>query len=1655
MANPNTFEGIKDLRAELTVISADSLVSLDRLVGLLEAQIEALRGLLDKKTRNEQSRKSLTSGTLKLGDQEFGINEEFQQNALQLADEVDLDEVTAGALFYEAQYDAGCPGQSTLESAIIRFHQQRINTLDCLRIIAELSLDVDQDDFVRQLFQRTLDILVQPPEGPRDASGNASKFVRKCLSSMGDVRQWLQKLSDKLNGASVLGLGQQPEFLTTIEFQRGSLVRQHELLGMIVHYFVKSSRSSISDFEHILNDVEKFNRYDNLLLHYFPAIAANISRFGAPEGGGTIEEARRLNEKFFPSPETKSWALPYVHAAFRAWWLAEYSGWYSENYGGPAIAGAKLDEEAKLRSKQFSDALKDGAFDFILSMSADVKIGDWSDPARHGLRQWLQRKAPALLPDSVPFSNFFQGVLMEQLESFIEGFITNLPDVLRKLRIDEDEQRQLSQLHEHDLDLERFLVIISYSFENRPKAAMEGFWDVPDGALIGFMHWASRRASTPLVSAFCEMLQALSDDEDCATQAHQFLLDDGPLSSGKMRRTHSLTWRTIITELSYFCERIRNQPALPQSQSYRNEKANADAAETEPESVMMLECYLRLITKLCTESGEARDFLLQHQTFHLVEMLLQLASSSILPRLRACAFTTLRSLASHKNRQVGEFLWTSLDLWICGGYSPSSNAPKSAQPQVSSAAIQRIFQEIGTGFEQPNAFVELLHALVLPYDDDAGLRDGLSFPENLGSSFRMPGIDPYIDFAVGQIFGGRLADSVDSGQLRFLQLTCLDFIRTSLQTFNEDLVILANRSNVSVDTAITASDLDTYVRLHPFSRVMEWIYSETVMSALLGSLHQDAAEVGAATPDSPLLECLLRGIEVATLILELQPTYLDIIRPAIKLRAGRRQNIPSAAYASFEDGVLSHLSVVSDLGLYCGLGHSHLTMASLKLLQRLAASPKFASPSAVTSSKRTDRNKAIAALEANNDAEYISSCLSSALVEKVDFARAPQVESYQIKVNILDFLTSCIQSSPGRPTIAHLLLGFGCGSDKLYVIPDSPFSNNSSLFHVILSELALGLDIYDEENATMLSSRITLSYKAIEVLKLLWSSPLSANLTMTEMRAQQALSNMFISEPVIHQDLTWDGMPTTDPSFLSSPPAACLSDFLSRRASMLQYISAELLQIVQGHSQSLKTQVVETLLGSTSTDGGKIQNSTIFDIFDFMEFDVNQMIQPPEDSFVADVDFGDCLEELNGSSEQIFNIHKVEELLLLRRAELQKTGALTTPHDEDQFGLQAQNVMAFLLVDNQIKQLKAGKVELLRSWVQVMLVLIKVGDFTGPTKTSFVLQSLQTIMPRLENSLEDATEALELARLARGLLFSFDFNVGSADGEIGDLTSERLFHLFQVSLRAIHSPASVSSLKDTFYEICYRYLAGMSETAKVNQRHSIQTIRAAGERLIDLICDDAYAGEPMCRISALLFLGTLVRLGNDEKSKYIIDSLNRLNFINILVDSIQNMTDDLRETSHEDTPIQLAYCNARLSLLLQICQTRQGATVVLNAGLFRAIRASGLFAIDPDLGVVIDDANAVSKHYDLLVAIMRVICTAVLSRGSQNEQTLDQGRRFLSDNRLSILTVFKRSAGLGSGGAEESVDELADSFMLLISATGFLEFEEQTSVKPVSARTFT
>lgn len=82
---------------------------------------------------------------------------------------------------------------------------------------------------------------------------------------MADIRAWLSAIGDRLSGASVLGGAQALDVVESLDFQRTSLIQQHESLGLIVYHLIKGRHSNVSDFEHLVSTVKSIDKYDNLL----------------------------------------------------------------------------------------------------------------------------------------------------------------------------------------------------------------------------------------------------------------------------------------------------------------------------------------------------------------------------------------------------------------------------------------------------------------------------------------------------------------------------------------------------------------------------------------------------------------------------------------------------------------------------------------------------------------------------------------------------------------------------------------------------------------------------------------------------------------------------------------------------------------------------------------------------------------------------------------------------------------------------------------------------------------------------------------------------------------------------------------------------------------------------------------------------------------------------------------------------------------------------------------------------------------------------------------------------------------------------------------------------------------------------------------------
>ncbi|KAI2733370.1 hypothetical protein CBS147332_385 [Penicillium roqueforti] len=1621
----DTRNGLRGLYQDLSALSNSQLPNVDRLCFELETHIQDFRKLLDKPAKNNASRQAVLSGKITVADVEYSVNQDFQQGALQLADALNIDELEAAVMFLTAQENSQVLDRPPLIAAIISFHERRLFTLECLRLIFRESREIEHEA-THPIMHETLAHVLEIKNSPLR---NASLFARKALSSMADIQKWLSLLGDQVQKASVVGQENDRDIMEAIEFQRTSLQQQHESLGAILFYMFKGTYTSCEDFR---------------ILH------------GSPEGSGSEKEARDLHKLITTSKDGQGWKLSNFHAALVALWLSVYSGWYFDGLPSPSVDAEKESEE---RTKLFMSSLDDGALDFMLAICSSVNTEEWADPARSELVTLLLRESVVSLPDPEPCSSFMKELLMENLEVFVESCVANMPDAVRRLKSEEDSQRLdqitalrdglTSNLHrglvEVRTHLESLLMIISFAFEHRQEAAQE-FWADPDGNLYGFLQWASKRQTVPRVSAFCEMLCSISEGEENAAAAHRFLSEEDKFMSSKFKRSTTMNWSQMFAELKLYASRVTEKPSTTTSPQgapgiFRPRKPEP-VEMNEPESPVMLTCYLRLIGHLCKQSRLIREWMLQNESFNIVSTLLDLCSGPIPSHLRATTFLTLSALMTDKCSPVGKETWARIDGWLSGGTGASGIGKV---PLVSNPAVwhqQQALQKIGESFDQTNAFVVLINALTAPSSDSIDDPMSLPFPETLGGTYRMSGIEPYIDFILGHAFSRKIQE-LNEYQSRLLNFNCLDFVVASLKSFNEDLVLLLSQPSMS-DSPTQTSSLLTYVRLHPFARVVDWLFNEDVLKSLFATSKQDVSDVATASPDSVLVLTLHRSLEVMNLLVDLQSTYFNIVKPLVHSQpVPSRTIVANSSLASFEDTVLNNLTLIPSLCLYCGTAHEQLTVISMALLEKLTSSRKLNKMTSPELVKWQSSNKIVEVLASEVDVDSISLPLVLQMepdIRELDFG--PNAAGYVIRESLLALLNTCLGTITDRPTVAHLLLGFDCVGNILDVSSEGLFANQSSLLHAIVNFLKAYPEILD---GGIISWVVHLKRMAFEVLKHLWSSKLASYYTLGEMRAQAFLREMFAYQPIIGPSTAWNGFPIDSDEFWLTDAATALAEFLLYRSHLFTYAATEVRSTAKARSPALHAQILSVLLGNTLADNGEpLSSPSVFDLFDFADLDVGREFNMPQLYLLGDV----ALQLESKREEGVYSMEGVEEMIQMRKAELTANGPLR-PHDEEQLLAEANDLKLFILATKQNSLIQINRYHALRSWVELVATMITCSSIDEGSRPAFILHSIQLILPKLTTAIEaDLPEALELARLAELLIGRLASEPSATDASrSGDVIDEKLHQLFQLCIRGTNLATGNVLLRETLYSICSHYITRITSSDKGHEnlrRLSQHVIKAAGSSLIETMCDDAYTGQESCRASALVLLNSLAVL--DRQTDCVLaEFISRSNYLSLFLDALRSLPLELHNAQGSDTPALLAYYESLLSLLQRLSQTKGGANCVLNSGLFQAVHESRLFAADPDIGIDIENPDALQRYYDLLLSVLQVIVYAVFSRGIHNEQIKEQTRIFLAENRPCMVGIFKRSAKIGntSTAHHETLCELVKTFMALVTATDFIEFEDQ------------
>lgn len=1507
---------------------------------------------------------SLFTEPIELDDTIYSLNDEFKQESIQLSDDLAIDELEAAKLYKKGMEASARLDRSPFKSAILIYHTRQQQLLNLILTVFTYATDETLPQDCREVFEDVANRLTQMKTKVAipGMKGANETYFRKCLSSMDYLRKFYYSLQQKELNKLTLGGDKNDdweEFVEDLHLQRRSIMYRHETLSLILCQLIEQRKVVIADFKTLYQSYPKFEKYDILVVHNIAPTYAFINLICTQENPIVgFSEVINLHKELKTLHAQSKWPIKELQAAVWVWWLSELNGLIDVNQEDRALQGMSRKEDIDDPVKV---ALNDGAFRFILSLAAGICRESDLNEAQDELLKYLQG-AQKFNSEYELLSDGAFAKLVFQLELFIEFFVTNMANILRELKIKEEEAI-LMQQPEIDLNLERFLFIICYLFHGREDSAM-AFWSDPDNNLHGFLVWASQRQTSLMETVYCYMLASLAYGVECSLACHNFLLGDAVPGTAKYKKTSFLSWDLIFKNLRDFHKSISPMKVQPSIQ-YGNQRGIQAPVEQAPpslEATLAMDSSLRLITRLSKLSPIAQQWITENfpgMPFFdfLYALLLNIKTP---PKLFPSLFYCISSFVDDKEISSNDEIWRLIDEWALAPLPPNNNWSMStmgALPSVVPTSNNSSFMDaVSKSAYSADAFVKLLNTL-LRSSTGTVLRDQLGFPETLGASrttIGLSGIDPYVDFILKDLFGQTTTElisiqnpnrqtliggfsmlaaqnkqqTVDSNgeaaarikrfeakdvQMTHVLLTCLEFVHICLSSFNEELLIYAGDSNISVDAAVKSTNLKQYLELHPFARVVEHLLSERLMKCILALVSFGAKVLNELPPNSPFVLVIVQLIEVLDMAMTLQPVYVEVRRIIEQDDTSGRLKHRIMGCGRFEDAVLYHLDFVVQLGLLVGMGIPRLTSSALSLLEKLAVSPRLVDQSEWNLGRHLRANRVLNAVQSSDQSRQV-------IYAFIDLMQGPS-EDLDMKIQVLRFLERCLDAAANEASLAHVLLGFEVTNEGIDLSTnEGGIGSGVSLFHSILDitnttgpETGNPAQLLDGKN-------LELRDACFRVLKYLWKGPKTWEDTRHVLRANKFLFHQWLQEVQISLDTQWSiaELPTmpsfASPEFFATPAAQYFYYFLRRRSNFFDYVAVEIRQLAFQGAATMVSKYLSTLLGTTTIDNERIQNVHVLDLLDFLELGFPQDAAIPSLEPFQTVNFNLCRVDANGT----LDLEKVKTLLLLKKAELVNDKNVVAPELLQELDDRIEDICRFVFERNQHILYRVGRLECLHAWCLLIQVMLDNCDFEKTTKLGFILLTLQSIMPKLESfSMGDMDAAEELSTLTHSLIshISFD-NSMFARGNASDVAHDRLYQLFRVALRCVQSPLASIRLREDFYNVAYRYLKGIEDAISFGtasqRRHSIETVKASGDRLLEVICNDAYAGEGACKVVALLLLESLVSLSQMEGSTYVVDSLMRQNFLVVLMGSVSHIGGELHEATTTGKMRNSFHCRANV-----------------------------------------------------------------------------------------------------------------------------------------------
>jgi nuclear pore complex protein Nup205 len=538
---------------------------------------------------------------------------------------VNLNELYAAYLVILALPQAQRLDRNQTETAVYLHYSRRQYLLGGLLQIVHLVADPSTEDYVRKFLLEYVTRLCQD-----DKSLGSKTFPTRLVEAMKLGRDDVIRLDQEQRTRTILldrGDANSDEDLRT----RNKFVAQEvDMMALILYGLVQLKFVQEKDVEMILGELKTTEKLDVLSANLVAPLIAYLCQLCAMDDTVTANTPSPILPAFsgptlkrihglivIKKPE--AWKSPLLGAYIQLYWLCVLNGI------------CKLEDNAAAEFTYESDilepaqaAVKSGGFDFaITSILKPARSGTFVPPLRPEISQFLSKRK---LPDTPKeqFETIFisqdsKDLSTYQLEQLVQLFISHLADVLKHIRLVEEDKAlaegslfdyseqslQHNASEERDYSLEVFFLLISQLYTSRADAG-EVFLTDPDSALYGFLNWASAVKPVSMLWTFIDLVASIAEGANCSLAVDKLFSQDTS-DQPRSKRFHQ-SWDLIFGAIQYYAENL--SPTSPANATIGRAPMMYDRLEIDEESTVVLKSYLRLIRNVAASSHDAKMALL-------------------------------------------------------------------------------------------------------------------------------------------------------------------------------------------------------------------------------------------------------------------------------------------------------------------------------------------------------------------------------------------------------------------------------------------------------------------------------------------------------------------------------------------------------------------------------------------------------------------------------------------------------------------------------------------------------------------------------------------------------------------------------------------------------------------------------------------------------------------------------------------------------------------------------------------------------------------------------------------------------------------------------------------------------------------------------------